>query len=442
MRITKEMMEKLKQMNPEQITATIEQVKAETPKGSVASCVEEFNGFFGELDKLFQNRETEIEQLKAALLLREHMLITGKPGTGKSQLARTLFHHITNGEGAKARVFEIQFSKFMSEDYVFGPINIKKMREEGIIEHHTEGTIVDADFAFIDEAFDGSDVLLRSLLEIMNERTFTRNKQQIKCNLHTAVLTSNWQRDEESTEAFLDRILFRANVAPLSLSGDRVRMYKNYLANTSNGIIPMERRLPISAIKKLAQEIHNVDVDNETLKYYDSVLREFIKQTGIYISDRTANKMLNLLRMKALLESRASVTPEDIQVIGCALHGREPKSSSDIKSDEIFKAVYEKQVVEGRVEAIESKQLKPFMEPVKRLRGTVFDADKEKNILRLVEAENKEIEGLEKVYESLQTEKCKKQVESLIEELKSDIERAKNELLGNLEKETANENNG
>jgi MoxR-like ATPase len=242
-------------------------------------------------------------------------------------------------------------------------------------------------------------------------------------------LTSNWKRDEESTEAVMDRILFRSEVKPLANVTDRIRMYKNYLTCRSNGIIPLERTLPLKVIKTLSENLHDIDVDNETLKYYDSVMREFVKQTGIYISDRTSNKILNLLRMRALLECRTEVVPEDILSAQYALYGRETKENS-IKAEEIFKVVFEKQVIEGRVEASELKKLKPFNDPVKRMRETTFDADREKNILRLVEAENKEIEGLEKLFESLQTEKCKKLVEGMIEELKTDIQKAKDELLG------------
>ena len=427
MKISKAMLEKLKTVDPEVINRALAEV---APVGELDSAVAKFHEFFEEFGKKFQNRAQEIEQIKAALLLNEHMLLTGKPGTGKSQLARTLFHHITTAEGGRAKVFEIQFSKFMSEDYVFGPINIKKMREEGIIEHVTDGSIVDADFAFIDEVFDGSDVLVRSLLEILNERTFTRGKQQVKCNLHTAIMTTNWNRDEESTEAFLDRILFRSEVKPLATVNDRMRMYKNYLGNNGNGVIPMDTTLPLDIIRQLSEALKQVTVDTESLKYYDSVMREFIKQTGVYVSDRTSNKALNLLRMKALLEYRDYVTPEDIIVVKCALFGRETQEAS-VKPDEVFNLVYEKQVVEGRVEATEMARLKPFLNPVHRLREVVYDADREKNILRLAEAESKEIESMEKEYETLQTQKAKKLVEEMIDSLKEDIQKAKNELMSN-----------
>lgn len=306
--------------------------------------VKQFNGFFKEVGGRFISRKKEIEQIKGALVLGEHILLEGKTGTGKSQLARTVFHHITNGNGKngngeKARVFEIQFSKFMSEDYVFGAVNINKLKNEGIIEHNIKDSIVDCDFAFIDEFFDGSDVLIRSLLEILNERTFTRNQQKHQCNLRTAILTSNYTRDEEITEAVLDRILFKSNVASLENQAERMKMYKMYLKRDreANSIVPLNKTISLDLINGLNERLFKVILTKEICKRYDDVLKEFTKQTAVRISDRTSNKALNLIRLNALLNRRMKGHLRDIARVKYAVCSGKKKDE-----EKIFDGVFDK----------------------------------------------------------------------------------------------------
>ena len=185
--------------------------------------VKKFNEHFQEVEQHFVERAGELEQIKYAMLTKEHVLFKGKPGTAKSKLSKYSFGFIPD-----AKTFAIQLSKFMSEEYLFGAIDINKMRKEGKVEHMTDESIVDSEFAFIDEVFDGNDALLRSLLEVLNERTFTRHTQKIVTKLHSAIMTSNFVRDDEGTEAFLDRILFKSEVKPIISNKNRMTMYQNF----------------------------------------------------------------------------------------------------------------------------------------------------------------------------------------------------------------------
>src|SRR3990167_6419859 len=83
---------------------------------------------------------------------QKHMLLMGLPGTAKSQFAMNVFGSIDG-----ARTFGIHLTKQTTEEYVFGPINIEELKKGNVI-HNTKDSILDADFAFIDEFFDASDV--------------------------------------------------------------------------------------------------------------------------------------------------------------------------------------------------------------------------------------------------------------------------------------------
>jgi MoxR-like ATPase len=273
------------------------------------------------------------------MLIKEHVLLKGKPGTAKSKLDKYSFGYITN-----AKTFAIQLSKFMSEEYLFGAIDINKMRNEGKVEHITAESVVDSEFAFIDEVFDGNDALLRSLLEVLNERTFTRHTQRLTAKLHTAIMTSNYVRDDEGTEAFLDRILFKSDVRPISSNKNRMHMYKNYAAYGDREHTHLKSKLDNKAISyeeltAIANFILSdaVELPEAVLKLFDMIIKEYSKQLNAYVSDRKANKMLNLVKACAVLNKRTKAHFEDIEAIKYAL-----VTSNNDQQEEVFRAVFSK----------------------------------------------------------------------------------------------------
>ena len=140
-----------------------------------------------------------------AILTKQHILLVGKPGTAKSLFADRIFGYFD------AKVFKTQLSKFSTEETLFGPLNINALKK-GRYEYIYDGTILDSEFSFIDEIFDASDSLLRTLLGVLNERQFRRGAFKVRTPLWTAIATANYTRYNEITEAVIDRFLFQMPV--------------------------------------------------------------------------------------------------------------------------------------------------------------------------------------------------------------------------------------
>ena len=101
------------------------------------------------------------------------LLLYGPPGTGKSLILREICSSI-----ADANFFQRLLHKAMSPDEVLGQISLKSL-ENDIMKRNTSGRLQEAHLAFLDEVFRGNGVLLNSLLELMNERTYDNpDKQQ------------------------------------------------------------------------------------------------------------------------------------------------------------------------------------------------------------------------------------------------------------------------
>jgi len=307
------------------------------------------------------DRDRELRQLMYALLTKEHMLLMGKPGTAKSLFAINAFSSVKGAE-----IFQIHLTKQTTEEYVFGPLNIVELKK-GKILHNTKGSILTADFAFLDEFFDASDVLLRSLLGVLNERLWLKGSQRVKAKLHTAILTSNYQRESKITQAILDRIVFKCEVNPSTKTSRRLKIYNNFI-DKPNFKVP--EIIDLSKLDKISKEIENpnsIKFTKDILEVYDEFLMEFTKETKKYISPRTANKALKVLKASAFLDKRDKVKYSDIEelkYVFCILNKR--------MEEEAFDAVYERCVGQKEEEKIVFKDLEDIEIRIKKI-PTSFD---------------------------------------------------------------------
>ncbi len=264
-----------------------------------------------EMKAIFPSRDSLITQAVYSLLTREHVMIFGPHGTGKSDLINTLFGVFTDAD-----LFSISLNKFMTESSVIGLPNPKEMRETGRILYPLEG-ILTADFVELDEFLDANPALLRVLLGVLNERIFKRGRQIERVRLRTAVASTNRDPEQEvknnkELAAVVDRFLFHCDVGYLGSSEDRRRMYQKYLQGEKPTVsLPLDDLDYISGIVVSANQI----TDPYFCEVYDRIIEGYVTQTGDVISDRRKCKLLQLIEAHALLFGRYEVVPEDIQAI-------------------------------------------------------------------------------------------------------------------------------
>ncbi|HPS86690.1 MAG TPA: AAA family ATPase, partial [Spirochaetota bacterium] len=176
------------------------------PEGEydIPTIVEYLNWHMGNVGEIVIGRGEIIRQAIYAILTGEHMLLLSRTGMAKSYLATSIFNIF---EGA--RIFAAQASKDQTPDNYFGPYNIDEFRK-GRIRHNIKGSVIEANLVFLDEFFDASDVVLRSLLSVLNERKFINGTEQIDAAVHTTIATANYMRMNEVTEAVLDRFTYKS----------------------------------------------------------------------------------------------------------------------------------------------------------------------------------------------------------------------------------------
>ncbi|MBI2393406.1 MAG: AAA family ATPase [Deltaproteobacteria bacterium] len=182
----------------------------------VSAASKRFQVFFDELRQAFVERDDLLVQVALALLAKEHVLMTGPPGTAKSQVASAVLRRIIDERTGQPSLYARQFTESTVQTDLVGPIDFKTLMDTGRTEHFTDQGILGAAHAFLDEVFDGRDMLLRAALNVLHERELKEGTKVTRGQIECAMMTSNrylaeiLEGSRDTLLAFVDRIAFVA----------------------------------------------------------------------------------------------------------------------------------------------------------------------------------------------------------------------------------------
>lgn len=315
---------RMREMSDEEFSAWQEQRSTYDPQELLA----EMKAAFRRVNTQVVGREDVLSQTLFAFLTREHQLLYSRAGTAKTLLASTVFNQFDGAD-----IFSIQMTKGTPEEALVGAINIEDLKK-GKVRHNTDGSIVDARFAFFDEVFDANDVALRSLLGILNERWFRKGEQDQEALLHTAIAATNYMRSTDVTEAIVDRFAFRAYIEPDRDPYTMLRIDGSYgKTNGKTKACEKNKKVPFDYVEYLADIVegqvpgkeissppHVLFLKNELILEYMRILNEGRaaseeKKPELYISPRTIAKTRDILNASALLNDRNKTQISDLDVL-------------------------------------------------------------------------------------------------------------------------------
>jgi len=288
------------------------------------------------VSKQILGREHIIKQTFFALMCGEHQLLISRTGMAKSMLARQIFACFDG-----AQVFEKQLTKDTMPDNLFGAYDIEAMKRGKMI-HNVEGSLVLSHFAFLDEIFDANDMLLRSLLSLLNEKKLVNGEQIIHSPLQTVIAAANYIRVTEILEAVLDRFLYKSYIPENKDLYFQYSIDSVYQKNFGAIQIP-EKRISLSDFNVVKELIKSraIEIPGYILLLKNHILRQYIEETreqvpdkrNYTISDRTTAKSQDLLRASAILDGRPQANETDLENLHymiCTL-GRDEEKSRFIK---------------------------------------------------------------------------------------------------------------
>jgi MoxR-like ATPase len=230
-----------------------------------------------------------------AAVTGEHLLIIGTPGGAKSLFTRRFFAHF------EGRLFETQLSKYSDETALFGAPNLKKLREDGIFEYPKHG-IANAEWGFLDEVFDASDVMLRTMLSILQEKKFTKGGHEEDIPLQSVIATANYTRVNDITAAVVDR--FAITVASPTLT---VKQREMLYGKTSFEEVPkIQNVVGLDQLRQMRAKSKEVEIPASIIRPVSAWAHE------MGFTPRRERKLAAIIRASATLNGRTKADENDI----------------------------------------------------------------------------------------------------------------------------------
>ena len=258
-------------------------------------------------------RSVLVENIVLAAVAGEHLLVIGPPGTAKSEAVRRV------AQSLGGRYFEYLLGRFTEPNEVFGPIDLRKLRE-GIVETETSGMLPEAEIAFLDEIFLGSTAILNTLLGILNERVFRRGHTRMQCPIRVCIGASNALPADEMLAAFADRFLIRIFLDPIPDPRIEELLEGGWKLSGS----PLLPHSSIQDVDLLAAQARLADL-SELRPSLAQAIRK-LRHAGIELTDRRAVKIQRLIAAAAALAGRSQPTSADIWPIILAVPTREQQT--------------------------------------------------------------------------------------------------------------------
>ena len=267
------------------------------------------------------DREEAVRLALLASVAGESIFLLGPPGVGKSLVARRLKHAFSSG-----RAFEYLMSRFSTPDEIFGPVSIRKLREEDRYERRIEGYLPGSDVIFLDEIWKAGPAIQNALLTVLNERIYRNGDQDVKVAVRAILTASNELPPAgESLSPLWDRFLLRYEVDNIRAARSFLSMITDTRDVYTDNVDP-DLKLDAATLDAWSSQIDAVELPPEVLNVVQVVRQRIDRanETGamprgpLKLYDRRWKKLVRLLRTSAFLNDRAAVNLMD-----CALlvHG-------------------------------------------------------------------------------------------------------------------------
>lgn len=245
----------------------------------------------------------------------ESIFLLGPPGVAKSLIARKLKFAFKDGKS-----FEYLMSRFSTPDEIFGPVSIKKLKDEDKYERLTNEYMPGANVVFLDEIWKAGPAIQNALLTILNEKIYRNGETEEKVNIKAIISASNeLPALGEGLEALWDRFLIRYLITEIKERGNFINMISS-TEDVYADSVDDDLKISNEELDLWEEEINKVNLSDEvinTLQLIKHKLDEYNatgKGNRFDVFDRRWKKIVKLLRTSAFLNGR-----EEVDLMDCFL---------------------------------------------------------------------------------------------------------------------------
>jgi MoxR-like ATPase len=266
------------------------------------------------LQSVVQERNDVIHDAMVALVANQHLIMVGPGGTGKSLLVRSLVSAITDSV-----LYETALAEGTDPSEVLGAVNIKGLAEDGVVRRITKGTLVEANYAFLDELFNGNKPLAHSIMAILNERVFHNGGLIQDVPLRSVFAGTNKLTADADLAAYFDRIHFRCVVGYVNNRDNQEVMLGNAVSRLlrqgrggAAGTPPVT--VSLEDIDQAHREALEIPIEQDVLDKFLDIRSELASQ-GIIVSDRRMVEGMVAVLSNAWLAGHTRVHPADLEIL-------------------------------------------------------------------------------------------------------------------------------
>ncbi len=256
-----------------------------------------------ELKGLFVERDEFVDGALAALLARQHVLLIGPPGSGKSTIVHALCERI-----AGASYFHWLLTKFTTPEELFGPVSLQGLESDRYY-RVTDGKLPTAHIAFLDEIFKANSAILNALLSLINERVYHNDAAPTPVPLNTLFGASNLLPESRDLDCLFDRFLFRYQVDYIEGSDGFRSMLEAPDGARGSAV------LSLADLERARADAARVALGEQVFTWLAEI-RSRIRGRGLVVSDRRFRLCLSGLRAHAYLAGRSCVEACDLRLLG------------------------------------------------------------------------------------------------------------------------------
>ena len=245
----------------------------------------------------------------------ESIFLLGPPGVAKSLIARKLKFAFKEGKS-----FEYLMSRFSTPDEIFGPVSIKKLKDEDKYERLTNSYLPGANVVFLDEIWKAGPAIQNALLTILNEKIYKNGETEENVNIKVIVSASNeLPVHGEGLEALWDRFLIRFIITEIKERGNFINMISS-TEDVYTDSVDFDLKITSYEFEQWETSINKIKLSDEvvnTIQLIKFKLEEHNrsgKGNKFEIFDRRWKKIVKLLRTSAYLNGR-----EEVDLMDCFL---------------------------------------------------------------------------------------------------------------------------
>jgi MoxR-like ATPase len=262
-------------------------------------------------------RDRDARVVSLALLTRQHALMLGPPGCGKTELAESI---VARFSGCSA--FVKQCSPYTTRDELEGPVSLAALQHDRI-ERVRAGRLFDCHLAVLDELFRAPEEVRSIALAALNER---RDSDGRAIPLWSAICAANDPPMEGLGSAFGDRILFRSSTQPIA-GGDEAAIGSLLRGNAvTEPAQPVGAQVPFGDLAKAREAVGSVSIPAPVVDLATKIIAELSRTLKRSMSDRRllwslgshrldGSPISSAIKAAAWIAGRSACVPQDLRVL-------------------------------------------------------------------------------------------------------------------------------